>query len=173
MGMNYYAYMMPKVEDKYKLLKAIMNDNPIEIEEYYIDIIKNNTIHLGKKSVGWKFIWNPNYVVKFDEINFPYYTPDKESITHFLLSNTSFIGIFDETGRYIFTRDFLDMAYNSEGITTTEYYKKNPNLNILDSYTKKILDKISKSIANPIDFSIGNNEFFNDGLVFSSNTEFC
>lgn len=73
MGTNYYARIIPKKEDKQKLLNAIENNQfDVVMRETkrlygfvseYDDRERENVtgeIHLGKRSSGWKFLWNPN-----------------------------------------------------------------------------------------------------------------
>lgn len=73
MGTNYYARIIPKKEDKQKLLNAIENNQfDVVMRESkrlygfvgeYDDRERANItgeIHLGKRSSGWKFLWNPN-----------------------------------------------------------------------------------------------------------------
>ena len=64
MGTNFYARIIPKEEDKQKLIDAINSDQGnlvIELsEELYGErneyTRKGNKIHLGKRSGGWKFL---------------------------------------------------------------------------------------------------------------------
>lgn len=75
MGTNYYARILPSKGRKNEIKKAIDNNdfNKIKnlIDETYgrphIDFDDDNNyhggeIHLGKRSSGWKFLWNPNWV---------------------------------------------------------------------------------------------------------------
>ncbi len=75
MGTNYYAHIIPTKERKKKLHDAIEANNFHFIkqltDEMYGDLIKsydNNEliggrVHLGKRSGGWKFLWNPNVFI--------------------------------------------------------------------------------------------------------------
>ena len=74
MGTNFYARIIPKEEDKQKLIDAI-NDNQYDIIENLASELygrrneytrKGNEIHLGKRSCGWKFLWNPN-IIKYHD----------------------------------------------------------------------------------------------------------
>lgn len=168
MGMNYYAYVEPESYSKYDLIESIVENNPVKIQENYVNTIANNIIHLGKKSAGWKFIWNPNYVSDYNRVIFSKYEPTKGGIEKFL----TLVHIYDENGKEYSKEDFLDMAYKDEGTTTTEYYNKYP---MESTYDNGKLVLISESIPKKYkkNFSIGKYEFINDGLHFSSSNEFC
>jgi hypothetical protein len=64
MGTNYYARIIPKENEKQKLLDAINNNKYNEIEDIASELYgrrneytrKGNVIHLGKRSGGWKFL---------------------------------------------------------------------------------------------------------------------
>ena len=70
MGTNFYARIIPKEEDKQKLLDAVNNNQYNIIEDLASELYGNrneysrrgNVIHLGKRSCGWKFLWNPNVI---------------------------------------------------------------------------------------------------------------
>ena len=71
MGTNFYAHIIPTKERKNKIKNLIDSDkfNLIteEVEKTYgdfkayeMDETPSGIIHLGKRSAGWKFLWNPN-----------------------------------------------------------------------------------------------------------------
>ena len=74
MGTNFYARIIPKEEDKQKLLDAINNNQYDVIEDFTSELYgkrdqysrRGNVIHLGKRSAGWKFLWNPNVIKYWD-----------------------------------------------------------------------------------------------------------
>lgn len=148
MGTNYY--LRNKVSEEYK--KLLKN---------YIDEDKNDTIkeivsklysypgtyndgelggyHLGKKSMGWKFLWNPNIWIK----DFGPYNSDikqweskpeliqtfelsKKGIANWLTEMTSKGSIIvseyyneEHPNEEVFTVDeFLEMAFRDEGDTS-------------------------------------------------------
>ena len=73
MGTNYYARIIPTKERKEEIKNAINNDDFYEIKRlvditylepsynHEIDSYVGGEIHLGKRSTGWKFLWNPNW----------------------------------------------------------------------------------------------------------------
>ena len=76
MGTNYYARIIPKESD-IKKLHELIDLNNFELikkktEELYSTFHPYNKedkvagiVHLGKRSGGWKFLWNPNlYMIR-------------------------------------------------------------------------------------------------------------
>ena len=75
MGCNYYAHILPSTEQKQELFDAINNnDFPLVnklTEEMYGPLkmsyednqLIGGVVHLGKRSCGWKFLWNPNLFI--------------------------------------------------------------------------------------------------------------
>jgi hypothetical protein len=130
MGTNFYARIIPKEEDKQKLIDAINDDRDDLIEDLASELYghrnvytrKGNKIHLGKRSCGWKFLWNPNViryadgyldenkqyvpVYKYDYV----YPLTKQGITDFC--NREDIIIIDEYGEQQDPKEFLEMAFS-------------------------------------------------------------
>jgi hypothetical protein len=76
----------------------------------------NILIHLGKRSMGWKFCWN------FHDKKF--YT-SKEELFDFIRSGR----IIDEYGEEINQEEFIEMALDwcKDGWDTQTYYEENPS----------------------------------------------
>ena len=130
MGTNYYARIIPKEEDKQKLIDAINDDKGDLIEDLASELYgerneytrKGNVIHLGKRSCGWKFLWNPNViryadgyldenkqyvpVYKYDYV----YPLTKQGITDFVMRED--VIITDEYGERQDPKEFLEMAFS-------------------------------------------------------------
>ena len=130
MGTNFYARIIPKEEDKQRLIDAINDDRYYLIEDLASELYghrneytrKGNVIHLGKRSGGWKFLWNPNvirysdgyldenkqyvHVYKYDYV----YPLTKQGITDFC--NREDVIITDEYGKQYTSKDFLEMAFS-------------------------------------------------------------
>ena len=98
MGTNFYARIIPSEKDKQELIDAINNDNPDLIEELTQKLYGARNeysgigarIHLGKRSGGWKFLWNPNVVKVWDNDLGEYihdfvYRLTKDGITSFVM----------------------------------------------------------------------------------------
>jgi hypothetical protein len=107
------------------------------------DFIDGNSIHLGKRSGGWKFCWN------FHKNT--YYT-NKEELFAFIRSGR----VVDEYGKEWNPEEFIEMAMNWDpaGWDTQTYYEENPR------------DRI-----HWVDYSLYYDSYI-DGLRVSSSTEF-
>lgn len=129
MGTNYYARILPTLEEKENLKKLIDSDDFYAIEKEVQRLYGESTeydkgaeVHLGKRSCGWKFLFNPNYE--------RYYKLTKEGLKEFLNKPNVIIyseyfnsdnGIMEYTDdpdkanskEYLWTpQQFLDMAVN-------------------------------------------------------------
>lgn len=85
-------------------------------EEFLLDA----NIHLGKRSSGWKFIWNWN--------KGKHYTT-KEELFKFIRSGR----VVDEYGRQMDVEEFITMALEwgqEDGWDADTYYKEHPTHNI-------------------------------------------
>lgn len=126
MGTNYYARILPSHSRKKKLKRFIDENNWDKIQDMVQLMYGRSTeyetgaeIHLGKRSAGWKFLFNAN-----DE---KYYDLNRESLFKFL--NKKNVIIYDEyfdgktfeysddpdkTGKHsLWTpTQFMDMALN-------------------------------------------------------------
>jgi len=108
------------------------------------EFIQDTNIHLGKRSMGWKFCWNFH--------NNKWYS-NKEELIKFVMSGR----IVDEYGEQVDSQEFLDMAFSwgePDGLVAdAEYFEKNERMgwmrNPSDYYDREI-----------------------DGLRVSSSTEF-
>lgn len=123
MGTNYYARIIPKEEDKQKLIDAINNNQYDIIEDLASEFYGKrddysgigNVIHLGKRSGGWKFLWNPNVIKVWDSEACDYaynyvYPLTKEGITNFVMRED--VIITDEYGEQQDPKEFLEMAFS-------------------------------------------------------------
>ena len=129
MGTNYYARILPTLEEKENLKKLIDSDDFYAIEKEVQRLYGESTeydkgaeIHLGKRSGGWKFLFNPNYE--------RYYKLTKEGLKEFLNkpnviiyseyfnSGTGILEYIDDPDKvnskeYLWTpQQFLYMAFN-------------------------------------------------------------
>lgn len=198
MSTNYYARIIPSIESKTKLQKAIESNDFETIEELTVKLysrlhLDNNelvggSVHLGKRSGGWKFLWNPNvYIIRDiykDEDRGEYrlgkyvgkflYKLSKEGIKEFIQRDD--VEIYDEYGEIQNKDEFFKMAINwvtwknREAWDSKTYYEDHPG--DYDGYTfrndlTKYLDQES------IDYiSDSHTDFYMDGLRFSTSTDF-
>ena len=135
MGTNYYrvpkGHEMIKREQKLRMrIDTIDSINPsqikrgfrlIEVGEWdsislWDEFLEGTNIHLGKRSSGWKFIWNWN--------NGKYYKT-KEELFEFVRSGR----VVDEYGQQIDVEEFIIMALEwgkDDGWDSETYYKDHP-----------------------------------------------
>ena len=209
MGTNYYARILPSKERKKEIKKAIDDNDFNKIKQLidqtygipYYDISEHSfsggEIHLGKRSSGWKFLWNPNWYKMskghldekvhdngeksfrwtYDGYDvFKYYDLTKDSIKAFI--DRDDVEIYDEHDEKQDKKEFYEMAMNwgydkdKEGFDDDSYeemeHKQNPN------YAPK--DYISDYCVflNEYGFKLNkyNRDFYSDGMRFSTCTEF-
>lgn len=200
MGTNFYARIIPKEEDKQKLIDAINNNQYDIIENLASELYgrrneytrKGNEIHLGKRSCGWKFLWNPN-VIKYydgyidpetkdyiDVVKYDYVYPlTKQGITDFC--NRKDIIIYDEYGEQFNPEEFLEMAFSwgePDGYTGKTYEESHKEESGYRNYywSKKYQRSMhSKNDEMWFDLSyiVEYYDFESDGLRFSTSINFC
>jgi hypothetical protein len=161
MGTNYYRIptQLEMEERKSKLIKDIadLDISPLNIESGFRQYKSENSwdtesvwdrftegtsIHLGKRSAGWKFCWN------FHDNK---YYKDKDSLLDFIRSGR----VIDEYGKVWNAEQFIDMAFEwgqPDGLIADEKYMRENN----------------RWMSNPQDYA----DKIIDGLRVSSSTEF-
>lgn len=155
-------------------------------------------IHLGKRSSGWKFLWNPNlYKISKGHIEwtktgknsraghwvddgydvFKYYDLTKESIKAFI--DREDVEIYNEYNEKQNKEEFWQMALNWgyekdnkgwDGESYEEWEKsQNPNHKTYNYITDYV------HFLKECGFTMGkyNTDFYSDGLRFSTSTEYC
>ena len=209
MGTNYYARIIPTEEQKNNLKKLINENNFSEIrktvsslysttERYCEEDLLNGEVHLGKRSAGWKFLWNPNWYKKYkghtelvekeegyerarwvsdgyDILKF--YDLTKKSIKEFI--DRENIEIYDEYDEKQDKEEFWKMAISwgyeegKEGWDSESYeqweMKNNPNYKPYDYETDYV--KFIKECG--FNVSKYNSDFMSDGMRFATTTDFC
>lgn len=206
MGTNYYARIIPKQEDKQKLIDAI-NNNQFDIvqreskrlfgdKDQYENI--GGIVHLGKRSGGWKFLWNANvyeYIDgriddngPWDKTNFKYrhefiYPLTKQGISDFLHRDDVIIVSeyyddcypeYSKDDDKLTADEFLEMAFNwgkddgFDGKTYREWQIKNGEPTY-DYYDDKTCDKWER-----LGYELNSgSDFYSDGLRFSTSDWFA
>lgn len=134
MGTNFYRIPSVKdMEDKKNLLSTRIrqldltpesifrhfsidqNSNTLDYVTPWDEFINGVEIHLGKRSMGWKFCWN------FHDQK---YYSNKEELFNFIKSGR----IINEYGEEIEPNEFIEMALDwcKDGLDTQTYYQENP-----------------------------------------------
>lgn len=200
MGTNYYAKIIPSKERKKELHDAIeANDfplitkltdemyNPIRVE-YRKGHIIGGAVHLGKRSSGWKFLWNPNvFVIRKGHLEgnngIRKYVPDPSTLLYtYPLTKKglkSFIDredvlIYDEYDELQDKEEFwkmtLEWGYEKDDIgwDADSYYKDHP-MEHCYSAGGELIDLLT---AEGYKLSRYNSDFYSDGLRFATSIEF-
>lgn len=166
MGTNYYR--IPGIEEiekrKAKLIKRVEEINPADAHNAnhmystipdgewdfmspWDEFIKDAYVHLGKRSMGWKFCWN---------FHDNHYYSNKQELLEFIKSGR----ILDEYGEEIDADEFIEMAMEwgqPEGFTFNAEYQ-------------------AYMIKEHPGYRLHSYEYFDtevDGLRVSSSTDFC
>ena len=192
MGTNYYARIIPKEEDKQRLIDAINNNQCDIIEDLASELYGRrndysgigNEIHLGKRSCGWKFLWNPNVIKVWDsearDYTYNYVYPlTKEGITNFVMRDD--VIIIDEYGEQQDPKEFLEMAFSwgeldgYTGKTYEESHKEESSYR--NYYWSKKHQRSMHSESDEMWFDLGYTveyyDFESDGLRFATSINFC
>lgn len=196
MGTNYYCKIIPSKERKKELHDAIEADDfslisRLKTEMYdSIQLDNNNEIiggkvHLGKRSYGWKFLWDPNvFVIRQghleDTPSGRRYVPDP-SIPKYLYPLTK-QGLHD----FIFRDDVIVLDEYGEEQDKEEFWKDalewgQPNGWDAAGYEKEYKEHIYPVTGELTDLlrqegykftSPSNSDFYSDGLRFAGFTDF-
>lgn len=179
MSTNFYARIIPTADEKQELIDAINNDDAKLVEELIhtlygtrCDNNQGKRIHLGKRSCGWKFLWNANVIRIWDPIACAYqwdylYPLTKEGITKFV--NRDNVIITDECGVVLTPEEFLDMAFNwcTDGLDSKEY-QTNPKYDAPRYYHDYVNEEKWRELGYEVEYY----NFYSDGLCFSTSIEF-
>ena len=101
----------------------------------------NVKVHLGKRSMGWKFLWNFNEDKFFN---------DKESLLEFIRSGR----IIDEYGNELIMDEFIEMALSwgqEDGFDVESYYLEYPEHRNSWSKPERYVDGLR--ISDSVNFS--------------------
>ena len=206
MGTNFYARIIPTKERKKELHDAIDENNISRVQtlvhemydsiymDYGEDEIKGGCVHLGKRSGGWKFLWNPNifqvrnghsewidhgdgsrssrWIPEPDTAKYVY-PLTKEGLKAFI--DREDVEIYDEYGELQDKEEFFQEALDwtkwngEEAWDSDSYYKDNPSehrWSCRNEYTDFLEDL-------GYELSEYKADFYSDGLRFSTSTDFC
>lgn len=201
MGTNFYLRRKPLIDDVNKLkgyidtwnIPAINELTKIlygKFSEYNYEC--KNVIHLGKRSAGWQFLWNPNVYIKdnghYDKeehkwISKPelvkFYDLNKKGITDFLKEECEKGAIIvseyynddiKNTDEVYNVEDFLEMAMNWTGYTSETYRYDHPEDKSFVFTSTEWNKKFGQFGLSTDD--IYDSDFIRDGLRFATTIEF-
>ena len=199
MGTNYFCHIIPSKERKKELHDAIeANDFPLinKLKEEMYDSIRmeygeekiiGGVVHLGKRSSGWKFCWNPNvFVVRQGHLeDTPYgtriwveepstgkylYPLTKTGIHDFIFRED--VLIYDEYDELQDKEEFWNMALSwgyekgNEGWDSASYEERHTSYPITGELTDFLKREGYKFSSDT------NSDFYSDGLRFAGFTYF-
>lgn len=202
MGTNFYARVIPTHEKKEELKKLIdendfngvtklSNEMYGSFETYSMDTPVHGVVHLGKRSGGWKFLWDPNiFIIRHghsekDETIGGYrwvvdpdtayyvYPLTKKGIKDFI--DREDVEVYDEYGEKQDKDEFFKEALEwvtwrgEEALDGKTYHEKYPNEReypINNEYTK-MLENEGFEFTNEF-----HHDFYSDGLRFASYRDF-
>lgn len=154
MGTNFYLKRKLSKEQA-EQAKSLIDGFEYEEVTKILETVK--PIHIGKRSGGWRFIWNAHF--------FKYFEPNTESIDNFLKSGI----IVDECDNEFTYEKFMNEEVGeslTEGYDLEKYYTENHSKYIpirdynYDVDYNKISQKINKDEINRYgEFVIGNRLF--------------
>ena len=196
MGTNYYAHIIPSKQRKVNLYHAIDHNDFYLInklvDEMYSEIKKHwetqeitgGVVHLGKKSCGWKFLWNPNvYVIRHGHLEDKngqrcwveepstgkyLYPLTKQGLHDFIFRDD--VLVYDEYYELQDKEEFWQMAltYNKDDWDAAGYEQEHPKH--IYPVTGELTDFL---MAEGYQFtSRTNSDFYSDGLRFAGYTDF-
>jgi hypothetical protein len=118
-----------------------INEDSWECENVWDKFVDGTKVHLGKRSSGWKFLWNFN--------NDKYYK-DKESLLEFIRSGR----IVNEYSEELDVEEFIEMSLSwgeDDGWDLETYYKENPTHRSPYGKPERYVDGLR--ISDSVDFS--------------------
>lgn len=120
------------IENGFRTIEREGNWNNITPWEEFME---GMSVHLGKRSSGWKFSWN------FHDMK---YYSNKEELFAFIRSGC----VVDEYGTEISPDEFIEMALNwgqPNGLDNQTYYKQNTHLHYSPSHDDMYIDGLRVS----------------------------
>ncbi len=161
MGTNFYARIIPSQERKEKV-KKLIDENNFDAKDEINDLFQE--IHIGKRSAGWKFLWNSN-------LNRPdvYEKLTKKCISEFL--HRPDVKIYNEYDEGPIDPDeFMDMALNwcKDGYDGKSYDEEHGESSWLR------LTPLEVKLFNEKGYKVDSydSDFYSDGLRFSTSFDF-
>ena len=159
MGTNFYLRQKLSQDQRKEINKALDNGDFTKARE-----LLPKDIHIGKRSGGWKFLWDHNY--------FQYYKPSKESLIEWLKSGQIIDEYCDEfTFDQFWNKEIANFLY--KGYDLDKYAKEHPEEHSIywdvQGRKRKLIEECPE--LKNFEFSpLG--ELYIDGLRFTIFTDF-
>jgi len=119
-----------------------INEDSWESENVWDKFVDGTRVHLGKRSVGWKFLWNFNKNEHYS---------NKEELLEFIRSGR----VVDEYGQEIHVEEFIEMAltWGQNGWDANSYYEEYPTHRnpYFDDSKEEYVDGLR--VSDSVDFS--------------------
>lgn len=184
MSTNYFARILPSKERIKDLQKAVelsvKGENwsllySLTRQTYDLRTPWNEggQVHLGKRALGWKFLWNSNIrekVVEWSEDHTPLkydyeyiYPLTHEGIANFIMRED--VVIINEYEEVQDKKQFLNMAFSWKGMIGKDWLTIYPKEEVW-------IGKEAAELIKRAGYTPQYNEFINDGLRFSTALEF-
>lgn len=166
MGTNFYMKRIPTEDDIQKMSTLALEQKLVELQNYVTEM--NNEIHIGKRSCGWKFLFNHQDGEYFD----PHH---QESLKAWL--DDPHYKIVDEYGdEYTFEQFWkmiIDWNSNPHNNWDDAAYAKHEReqsrwFNISTCNVEEAERIFRRFGVRPL-----YHDFWLDGLRYSTSTEFC
>lgn len=116
MGTNYYGKKMPETKDIDNVILKIRNNELEDAKTILEQLINKTTIHIGKASSGWKFVFDAN------EKTFYTFEEYKEYLKEYVITS--------EYGKIISHNEFWELVEKKQILSSA----KNDNYCLLDGY---------------------------------------
>lgn len=155
MGTNYYIDIPRKRRLAKKNLKSLIDEDKFdELRDEVNKVLTESYIHLGKKSYGWKFL--------FDANDCKYYDLTKKGINKFIRENKAIIK--NEYGEVIPFDEFWNEIVKVDGWDAEKYHDDTGEPS---SYICSMFDPIFEKYKPNM-----YGEFYSDGFRFTVHTDF-
>lgn len=157
MGTNFYLRKKLSQEQREKINKALGAEDYDEVRN-----LLPEDIHIGKRSSGWKFLWDAHF--------FEHFEPTKESLLDWLHSGQ----IIDEYGeKFTFEQFWNDeiSGFLDKGHDLESYYMTHPNEYSYLDFTSRI-KYFYQRYPNFKGYMNKYGEFYIDNLRFTISEDF-
>lgn len=172
MSTNYYLKRRPtlgQINDLQDLVQRSANEYLNHEIKSIVDEIYGESIHIGHRACGWKFLWNANTTMNYDGTVETMYPLTRDGIRNFIMQDEYIL--VNEYNEVENKEEFLNMAFNwgiDDGYDSETYHQDNPSEYRFDvTRDQERFKKLGFKFKN--DYQ---SDFYSDGLRFSVIQEF-